>query len=477
MTRLSATDALFLYADSPTAPMNMGSVQILKLPKDRKDDFFEDFRRFVGERLEYIPKLKTRIVEDVLGLPYLAPVDEFDLDYHVRRTRLKSSDDRELFRKIGRIQHRKFDPDKPQFAFYLIEGLKDGRVAVVQKFHHALADGKTAVRIMDLFSDQGLERATKSRDETDADGLPGKLRRIVTGGLEDIRRTAASLSGMVGVAGELLGEDGRAMLQQLKSRPRTIFNQPLSEKRQFAMETWPMQQLTDVRKAAGLTFNEIGLVLLAGALRRYLDEIDALPDESLVCNVPVAIQASGSDSGNAVLAMWIPIGTHLEDRSERIRFVREQTEFSKRLIGKVLENVSAGQGVQLPSVIMKSMGRSLGSSWMARLTQPPGNIAMSSVPAPATPISVAGAEVESLYGLPMILHGQAVSTTFSSYANSVVMSILCCEEALPDPERVFEYMREELDTLAADTPKKKKRRATPKKKAAKPRSKRKAAAA
>ena len=74
----------------------------------------------------------------------------------------------------------------------------------------------------------------------------------------------------------------------------TRFNNALSHERQFAFRDFSLNELNTVRRAAGLTFNDMGLAVLAGALRRYLEEIDQLPGESLVCNVPVAGQVHGA---------------------------------------------------------------------------------------------------------------------------------------------------------------------------------------
>ncbi|MGI9295064.1 MAG: wax ester/triacylglycerol synthase domain-containing protein, partial [Pseudomonadales bacterium] len=409
-------------------------------------DFFSNFKQFLAERISYVPKLTKRLVVDKVGLPHWLDYEEFDLDYHVRRTHVRSEDDKAIFRKIGRIQHKHFDMDKPLFMFYVIEGLKDGRIALVQKFHHAFADGKTAVRVMDLFSDEGLERARRDEDLAEHES-PGLLKRSLSGCVEDLRRTVVSLPGITGAARRMVGEGGQEMLNRLQSRPVTIFNQPLSQRRLFAFKHWPLKEMTAVRKAAGLTFNDLGLVLLSGALKRYMDELDVLPDESLVCNVPVALNVPGSSSGNAVLAMWVPLGTHLEDREQRIQFIKKEADSCKTFLSGVVEGAASGQGIQLPSYVVKLMGMQLSSEWLTRRMPPPGNVGMSNVASQAQTIHVAGAKVESLFGLPMLLQGQAVSTTFSSYDDKVVSSILCCEQALPDPERIFEYMQDEFKAL------------------------------
>lgn len=427
--------------------MNMGSVQILKLPTGYRGNFFDDYKSFVARRIEYLPKLKKRLVADSFGLPHWIDCATFNLDDHVRHTSVRLEDnDKALSRKLGRLQLTPFDSRKPPFMFYVIEGLKGGRVAVVQKYHHALADGKTAVRMMDLFSDEGLERARRDEDLED-EHTPGFVQRVLSGAVEDTRRTFASLPGIVGAVRNMAGEGGKEMLDRVQSRPITLFNHTLSDKRLFTFRNWPLEAVNKVRRAAGLTFNDMGLALLAGALRRYLDELDELPEESLLCNVPVAIKVEGAETGNAVLATSIPMGTHLEDRQERIQFLKAEASACKDFIANVVEGASSGQGIQLPSYLVKTMAMYTGSAWMAKHMPPPSNLSMSNVPAPEEVIHVAGAKVESLYGLPMILQGLAVSTTFSSYAGRAVSSILCCEEALPDPERIHDYMEQELEML------------------------------
>jgi diacylglycerol O-acyltransferase len=445
MTMLTATDALFVYADTPKAPMNMGSVQIIKLPDGYKGDYFDNFKRFAEERIDYLPKLKMRLVADRVGLPQWVEYKNFSMDDHVRRTRVRSDDPAELHRKLGRLQHMPLDRDKPLFMFYVIEGLKDGRIAIMQKFHHSFADAKTAIRVMKLFTDGGLE--SESLEDQEAKASPWLLKRWLTGSVEDVSRTVKSMPAAFGAARKLFGDGGKEMLDRLQSRPRTIFNEPLSEQRLFAIRSWPMKEMTEVRKAAGLTFNDIGLALFGGALRRYLDELDSLPESSLVCNVPVALETKDSKSGNAVLAMWIPMGTNLEDREERVRLIKSEADSCKTYLSAVLEGASIGMGIQLPSYLVRPMALQMGSEWMAKLSPPPGNVAMSNAPAPPQSIHIAGAEVESLYGLPMVLHGQALSLTFTSYAGQVVMGILCCEKALPDPDRIFDYMEDELQAL------------------------------
>ncbi|TXS95523.1 DUF1298 domain-containing protein [Parahaliea maris] len=443
MSRLTATDAMFAYADSPTTPMNMGSVQFLRLPTEDVDAWFETLRSFLVERVSQVPRLSQRLVVDALGLPSWAPVDDIDFDYHIRRTRVRGGSERELARKLGRLQHIPFDFERPLFMFYLIEGLEDGRVVLLHKYHHALADGKTAVRLVDLFSDEGAPWPTGEEEPFDP---PGWLRRNVGGVVEDGKRLLQTAGALAGASRALVKTDSRDMLLKLARRPVTHLNGPLSEERQFVSRCWPVEPLHRVRKALGLTFNDIGLVLFGGALRRYLDELDALPDRSLICNVPVAVAGSGS-GGNSVLSMWVPLGTDIADPQERAAFVQREAIASKAFLQSVVTASAVGSGMRMPSLMVRAMALPLSSGTLAKLNPPPGNVALSNVPTPATPIHVAGALVESNHGMPMLLQGQAVGGTFTSYAGQVVTGLICCARAVPEPERILDYMLEEQKML------------------------------
>ncbi|MFV0278399.1 MAG: wax ester/triacylglycerol synthase domain-containing protein, partial [Parahaliea sp.] len=237
MSRLTATDALFAYADTPTTPMNMGSVQYLCLPEGGVDEYFERLKAFLIERCELVPKLRQRLEMNTVGLPVWETVDSVDYDYHIRRTRVRSGTDLEVGSKIGRLQHQPFDMSRPLFMFYLIEGLGEGRAILLQKFHHAMADGKTAMRLMDIFSDEGNIEAGEEPVDYHTSGW---LSRSVGGAVEDTKRFWQSLGGLAGTGKALLGSESREMLNKLSKRPVTPLNRQLSDKRLFAARVMPL---------------------------------------------------------------------------------------------------------------------------------------------------------------------------------------------------------------------------------------------
>ena len=142
VTRLSAADASFYRLENSSTPMYVGSLQILRKPRNGLS--YETLLATVEQRLPQIPRYRQKVREVTLGLARPVWVDDrdFDITYHVRRSALPSpGSDIQLHDLIARLGSRPLDKTRPLWEMYLIEGLAGGRIAVLGKIHHALADG------------------------------------------------------------------------------------------------------------------------------------------------------------------------------------------------------------------------------------------------------------------------------------------------------------------------------------------------
>ncbi|OPE45308.1 diacylglycerol O-acyltransferase, partial [Mycobacterium intermedium] len=142
--RLGPQDLFFLYSESPSTMMHVGGLMPFTPPPGAPKDFL---RQLVEESKE------NEVVEpwnlklshpDLLFSPLQSWVydDNFDLDYHVRRSALASpGDERELGILVSRLHSNALDLRRPPWEMHFIEGLEDGRFAIYVKMHHALVDG------------------------------------------------------------------------------------------------------------------------------------------------------------------------------------------------------------------------------------------------------------------------------------------------------------------------------------------------
>jgi hypothetical protein len=99
----------------------------------------ERLRAYTAERLPELPRSRQRRVELALGrLAYFAEDPSFQLDYHVRHASLpRPGDERALKRLAGRVFSQALDPDKPLWELWVVEGLEEGRFALIAKLDSA----------------------------------------------------------------------------------------------------------------------------------------------------------------------------------------------------------------------------------------------------------------------------------------------------------------------------------------------------
>ena len=149
--RLGPQDMFFLYAESSSTMMHVGGLMPFTPPPDAPPDFL---RQLVDES-------KTNDVVEPWNLKLSHPQllytptqswvvdDNFDLDYHVRRSALPSpGDERELGILVSRLHGHALDLTRPPWEMHLIEGLEGGRFAIYIKMHHALVDGYTGQKML-----------------------------------------------------------------------------------------------------------------------------------------------------------------------------------------------------------------------------------------------------------------------------------------------------------------------------------------
>ena len=169
--RLSATDASFLYAEDAGTPMHVGGVVILKPDADGPEFQYSEIVDLIESRLDLVPRYrqKVRFVPGRLARPVWVDDEDFDITYHVRRSALpKPGTDVELDELVGRLISRPLDRTRPLWEVYVIEGLTGGRIALVNKTHHAMVDRIGAVDVAAAI----LDVNRRSRDLPEQPWIP-----------------------------------------------------------------------------------------------------------------------------------------------------------------------------------------------------------------------------------------------------------------------------------------------------------------
>jgi len=474
MRQLQGMDASFVALEQPNAPMHIGSILIYD-PSTAPGGFvrFKDILKFFEARMALSQTMRQRLVKVPLNLdyPYWVEDPDFDLEYHVRHVALpKPGDWRQLCIQAARIFARPLDLTRPPWEFCVVEGLDNiegipkGSFAMVTKVHHAAIDGMSGIDLMDALHTLTPDAPPPAKvDEWRPDRMPDPfglmLKGYVRAWINPWRQTGVVARAAPGLYRAVKGlVTSEFKLESAIAAPRTRFNVPLSANRVVEGRSFALADLKAMRALApGAKINDVFLAIIGGALRRYLELKDDLPDKSLTAMAPISVRAEAEKNtmGNQVSAMVVPLGTHIADPAERLRYVHGETRNSKAMT----DALGARQMTEISKVspaLLMALGAQLYTRLgLANYVRPPFSTVVTNVPGPPVPIYSSGAQLLSMHGLLCLTDGMALGHVVQSYCQQATIAFTACRKALPDPDlyaRCLDESFAELKAAAAAVP-------------------------
>ncbi|HSG91585.1 MAG TPA: wax ester/triacylglycerol synthase family O-acyltransferase [Pseudomonadales bacterium] len=460
MDKLKILDASFLYAETDSTPMHIAGVQHFEVPPAIRDDYFESLRQYVSERVHLIPFMTRRVKMSPLGLdhPVWVRDTDFDIDRHVQRTAVPSpGTPKQLEQVIARLHETRLDRRHPLWEFWLIEGLEDGSVVWYTKYHHACIDGMAGQAIIDiLFSDTPdippVPMPVDGRDDEDPGILSLFWDAARNAGAQPLR-SARLLPGLARTAWSLAGRalDAERGLGALGQRaPRTRFNVAIGPYRNFAIGTLSLSQVKALGKAHDCKVNDVFMAVCAGALARYLEERGELPERPLIAGAPVSTRAADDKSmSNSVSMLLTSLETQRRDPIERLLAIRDSASRGKGVVGDL-----SGAGIDdltipgLPAAFRGLMAVA-DRFRLGDFLPMPVNLVISNVPGPRRQVYLNGAAMRSHFPASIPAHGNAMNITVQSYLDRLDFSITACLDAVPDADRLRDYMCDAFAELQA----------------------------
>ncbi|TCC32242.1 WS/DGAT/MGAT family O-acyltransferase [Kribbella sindirgiensis] len=339
MDRMTPLDALFLEAEDEEAGVSMAisSIAVFEGPAPAT----EEFATLLQGRLPLIPRYrqKARQLPFDLGPPVWFDDEHFDLDYHLRRTALPApGGDEELSALTARIMAARLDRDRPLWEYWLVEGLRHGRWALISKLHHCMVDGVSGTDLYGVVLDPTPDPQPPIADDWSPQPEPttpaltaaavGQLLltpirqlRLVASGLRHPRTLARSSWSV--------GRGLLALSEAIRPVSRSSLGGSLAIGRRFAFGRADVAEVRAIRHALGGTFNDVVLTAVTGGFRELLLSRGETPNRlSVRALVPVNIRAPGEESirDNRVSLMYARLPVHIEDPVERLAAVRAQLD-------------------------------------------------------------------------------------------------------------------------------------------------------
>lgn len=456
---IDPTAAGFLLAENRSMPMHVGGLQLFEKPEGAGRGYARQMFEGMRDVAEVAPLFLKRPHRSLSTAGQLVWVEDeqFDIEHHVRHSALpKPGRIRELLDLTGRLHGTRLAWERPLWEAHVIEGLRDGRVALYTKTHHALVDGISAMRLLQsvLTTDpdqRGMPAPWDARTRRHRD-TPA----AAASGVADL--PAQALRSALGIASEAAGLPGalvRTLSKGVRNEtsaislyaPRTIFNQKITGSRRFAAQDWPIERLRAIGRATDTTINDVVLAMCAGAVRSYLLEVDALPDAPLVAMVPIGLKAkesavSSTDGGNAVGAVMCQLGTHLPDPADRLAAVHRSMREGKDALAsmtpaQILAMSALGQAPAILGPMLRLQG----------VVRPPYNLIISNVPGPRTTHYWNGARMVGTYPMSIPINGMALNITCTSYDGNLGFGLIGCRRTVPSLQRLLVHLDDEVAAM------------------------------
>jgi WS/DGAT/MGAT family acyltransferase len=467
--RLTGLDASFLHLEhGDTIHMHVASCMVFDGPPPTHDELVAH----VEARLHLVPRYRQRLafVPFGQGRPVWVDDPHFNTRYHVQHHALPPpGSDEQLKHLTGRCFSERLDRNKPLWELWLVEGLRDGRFAILGKTHHALVDGISGVDITtvlfdvapqpaptpvpeqpwvprplpssaQLFADAMLERAT----------VPGEILRGVRSLVTRPRRVAKELLGDLSAVGSFT-------LPGARSAPPSPLNVPIGPHRRFTWCEEDLDRVKAIKNALGGTVNDVVLATVAGGLGHYL-RAHGHPTVGLTLRamIPVSVRSDEQRGalGNQVAAVWASLPVGETDPAEQLALVRGEMEGLKeshQAVGARLLTELTGFA---PPTVMAQAAR-------LQARQRYFNLVVTNVPGPQFPLYVLGRRMQAIYPLVPLAQRLALGIAIMSYDGQLAFGLNADYDVLPDVELLATQLAEALDELAvtAGLPPRRRRRA------------------
>ena len=421
---------------------------------DRHPDFDRLLARMERAVLG-VERLGQRVQPAPVNLTAPMWVDDsnFDLRYHVRHLALpKPGTMRQLLDLASLIACDPFDRTRPLWQFVIVDGLRGGKSALIQKLHHTITDGEGSVKLSLQFLDferdapgpppldppQDTARepaATDSSSDVLRDLLAGSL-RMPLGLLRQIKDLLSDPTGIPG-AGSAAADTVRGVMSQLSDTEQA--RSPLwvgrSLKRRMEVLQAPFDETRAAAKRLGGTLNTAFLTAAAEAAGRYHERMGS-PVEELRASMAISTRSEGSGSNAFSLArMLVPTGDM--PIAERFNWIQAAAGAARESNATASLETLAAVASTLPTSLITRLARQQSQTI---------DFATSNVRGAPVPLYVAGAQVLQNYAVGP-LAGVAFNLTLLSYNHSLDMGVNIDTAAVTEPELLRECLEKAFGDL------------------------------
>ncbi|WP_458249379.1 wax ester/triacylglycerol synthase family O-acyltransferase [Streptomyces sp. MAI_2237] len=434
---LAPLDLAFWNIESAEHPMHLGALGVFSAHSPTAGAHAADL---LAARAAAVPGLRMRIrdVWQPLSFRPLAfggatrePDPDFDPLHHVRL----HAPTADFHADAGRLMERPLERGRPPWEAHVLPGEDGVSFAVLFKFHHALADGLRALALAAAVLDPMDLPERRPRAEAPSGG----------GLLPDVRRLPDLVRGTVSDVGRALDIGASVALSGLAARSSSAFTSEATGTRRTAGVVIDLDDVHRIRKSEGGTVNDVLIAVVAGALRRWLDERgDGSEGVAPRALIPVSKRRprTATPQGNRLSGYLVRLPVDDPDPLGRLGTVRTAMDRNKN----AGPNRGAG-AVALLADHVPPLAHRLGGPLVSQAARLWFDILVTSVPLPSLGLKLGGNPVTEVYPLAPLARGQALAVAVSTYRGQVHYGLVADAEAVPDLDRLAAALTAEVETL------------------------------
>lgn len=456
--RMTAEDAAFLYLERKEMGLHIGSVAVLEGPVP-----FDSFVAGIDSKLHLIPRYRQRVVPAPFNIGHPSWEDDpgFDIKNHIVRLQIDAPGDDAALRAIsGKLFSQLLDRKKPLWEIYLIEGLQNGRTAMLSKTHHCMVDGVSGVGLMSVILDTSREMqapiAEKPRFAPPPIPDPAQLyfKALAANfqqGLERLVAIQSDYANMLQTYASPMTSQAMMQVAPLLAElampaDRLPFNKPCSGEREITWSEFSFGEARAIRGAIGGTVNDVALTVLTGAVSRYV-KMRGEPLAKRFCRymVPVNVRREDqrSDLGNQVSALMVNVPLDIDDAGERLKAITRRTETLKNArladLLRVFSTVAGAAPAPLQAMVEALPFVTFGA--------PIFNMVSTNVPGPMIPLYACGQEMVQYYPHVPVGNDMGMGCAIQSYNQKLTFGITSDRAAAPDAHSMSQFLYESFADL------------------------------
>lgn len=428
MEPLTPNDITWARMDAPVQPMVVTIVLFLNQPLNEKR-----LRETLQRRLLSLARFRQRVAR--IGNRYYWLEDApLDWNVHLCRVRLSEPADRQALEKqLGDWVSEPLDFARPLWRCFWVENYGTGGVLVFRA-HHCIADGVALLRVFLTLTDRAPE-AQPANNWTERQWqarLAAKTAKALTppGWLDRLRWQAVFWT--VLFKQQWMPSDTHTALRgRLNGRKRVAWSTPI-----------PLSDITAIRQRLGGRVNDIMLIAMTGALRRYLQARGEVIKPTLTVRLmtPVNLRAYEEEIrlGNQFAVVFPKLPISVPDPMNQLKIIQTQMDRITILPAAMANLTVIHLAGHLPAWLERLALELFGKKATAVLTNVPG---------PEEPLYLAGAAIkQALAWVPQIV-GIGIGVGILSYAGFVTMAVMTDSGVIADPRELVAGFEEEMIKL------------------------------